>query len=170
METPGEVLRKLGMKGILTLPPEKGGVSQVLCDVDECYCPRGRGWFEPISQDEKGALVDWMPTGEHWPVGQAEHGLKTKGNIWLAHRLCNKLAGLDQERRRAIAKKQQWAKAHPLEYRSEFGNREAAEAQWRQHSPRRQAHPVAAQALEAHKDAARRQGPQGSDPDVRARV
>lgn len=141
MEKPGAVLRKLGMTGILTLPPEKGGVSQLLCDVDECYCPRGRGHFEPISRDDQGALVDWMPTQEHWPVGQAERGSKTKGNIWLAHRLCNILAGLEQERRRALAKKHEWAEAHPQEYQSEFGNREAAEAQWRQQSSRRQAHP-----------------------------
>jgi hypothetical protein len=141
MEKPSDVLRKLGMTGILTLLPEEGGVSQLLCDVDECYCPRGRGYFDPISRDDQGALVDWMPTEEHWPVGQAEGGLKTKGNIWLAHRLCNRLAGLDQERRRALAQKQGWAESHPQEYLSEFGNREAAEAQWRQHSGRRLAHP-----------------------------
>jgi len=82
-----------------------------------------------------------MPTEEHWPVGQTEGGLKTKGNIWLAHRSCNRLAGLDQERRRALAQKQGWAESHPQEYLSEFGNREAAEAQWRQHSGRRLAHP-----------------------------
>lgn len=136
METPGDVLKKLGMKGILTLAPEKGGAFLVLCDVDECYCPRGRGYFEPISRDDEGALVDWMPTEEHWPVSQAEHGTRTQGNIWLAHRLCNRLAGLDEERKRARAKKQDWEETHP----GEFGNREAAEAQWREHSRRRQAH------------------------------
>ena len=141
MEKPGDVLKKFGMTGILTLPPEEGGVSQLLCDVDECYCPRGRGYFEPISRDDHGALVDWMPTEEHWPAGQAERGSRVKGNIWLAHRLCNFLAGLEQERRRALARKQEWAEAHPQEYQSEFGNREAADAQWRQHSSRRQAHP-----------------------------
>jgi hypothetical protein len=141
--TPGEVLRRLGMQGILTLPPEQGGASQLLCDVDECYCPRGRGYFEPISRDEMGALVDWMPTEEHWPISHAEHGPKVKGNIWLAHRLCNRLAGLDEERRRARAKKEEWAATHADEWRSEFGNREAAEAQWRQHSSRKQAYPSA---------------------------
>jgi len=35
MEKPSDVLRKLGMTGILTLLPEEGGVSQLLCDVDE---------------------------------------------------------------------------------------------------------------------------------------
>ena len=129
------------MTGILTLSPEEGGAFQVLCDVDECYCPHGRGYFQPISRDEDGALVEWMPTEEHWPVGRAEHGKKTKGNIWLAHRLCNMLAGLDQERKRARARKQQWEEAHPEQFRSEFGNREADEAQWREHSKRRQTSP-----------------------------
>jgi hypothetical protein len=99
MEKPGDVLKKLGMTGILTLPPEEGGISQLLCDTDECYCPRGRGYFDPISQDDQGAWVEWMPTEEHWPIGQAEGGLRVKANIWLAHRLCNFLAGLEQERR-----------------------------------------------------------------------
>src|SRR4051794_14086917 len=98
MPTPAEVLRSLGMTGILTLPPERGGVSQVLCDVDECYCPRGRGYFDPIQRDDEGRLVDWMPTEEHWPMSQAEGGSRIQGNVWLAHRLCNRLAGLAYER------------------------------------------------------------------------
>ena len=53
MDAPADVLRKLGMTGILTMPPEKGGVTQVLCDVDECFCPRGRGYFDPISRDDE---------------------------------------------------------------------------------------------------------------------
>ena len=115
----------------------------MLCDVDECYCPHGRGYFQPIPRDAEGPLVDWMPTEEHWPVSKAERGTRAPGNIWLAHRLCNRLAGLDEERKRARAKKQQWEEAHAEEFRSEFGNREAAEAQWRQHSRRREAHPDA---------------------------
>ena len=36
MEKPADVLKKLGMTGILTLPPEEGGASQLLCETDEC--------------------------------------------------------------------------------------------------------------------------------------
>lgn len=85
--------------------------------------------------------MEWMPTEEHWPIGQAEGGLRVKGNIWLAHRLCNFLAGLEQERRRALERKREWAGANPQAYQSEFGDREAADAWWRQHSSRRHAHP-----------------------------
>jgi hypothetical protein len=138
MEKPADVLKKLGVTGILTLPPEEGGASQLLCDTDECYCPRGRGYFDPISQDDQGA---WIPTEEHWPIGQAERGPRVKGNIWLAHKLCNFLAGAEEERKRALTRKQEWALANPQAYQSDFGNREAADAWWRQHSSRRQAHP-----------------------------
>jgi hypothetical protein len=93
--------------------------------------------------------VEWMPPEEHWPIGQVEGGLRVKGNIWLAHRLCNFLAGLEEERRRARARKQAWAEAHPQAYVSEFGNREAADAWWREHSSRTQAHPDKARALSA---------------------
>jgi hypothetical protein len=88
----GEVLRNLGMKGILTLPPEKGGIDYLLCDMEVCYCPRSRGYFEPISRDLEGRLTYWMPTEEHWPRGQADGGRRTKGNVWLARRRCNELA------------------------------------------------------------------------------
>jgi hypothetical protein len=147
MKTPGEVLKRLGMRGILTSGPDKGGVTQLLCDVDECYCPRGRGYFEPIGRDDLGRLVDWMPTEEHWPKSQAEGGQRVKGNVWLAHRLCNRSAGLEHERRLAIARKAEWAQSHPDQFVSEFGNREAAEAQWKQASSRRLAHPTAAASL-----------------------
>ena len=140
-----EVLRQLGMTGILTEPPEKGGVKYLLCDMDECYCPRGRGYFEPISRDSEGRLVHWMPTEEHWPEGQADGGPRIKGNVWLAHRLCNQLAygvgvGYDRERQQAKSQQLEWSTANPTEYFSGLGNREAAEAWWRRHSSRRVAH------------------------------
>lgn len=140
-----EVLRQLGMKGILTEPPEKGGVMYLLCDMDVCYCPRGRGYFEPISRDSEGRLVSWMPTEEHWPEGQAEGGRRINANVWLAHRLCNKLAygvgpGYERKRQQAKSRQLEWSAANPTDYFSGFGNREAVEAWWREHSSRRVTH------------------------------
>lgn len=43
MEKPGDVLKKFGMTGILTLPPEEGGVSQLLCDVMRLRSPQRSG-------------------------------------------------------------------------------------------------------------------------------
>jgi hypothetical protein len=143
--TAGEVLRNLGMKGILTRPPEEGGIAYLLCDMDMCYCPRGRGYFEPISRDLEGRLTHWMPTEEHWPNGQATGGRRTKGNVWLAHRLCNELAygtgaGHKKRREQEMARKREWPDSNPADYVYHFGNREAAQAWWRQHSSRRAAH------------------------------
>lgn len=144
--TAGEVLRNLGMKRILTQPAEKGGIAYLLCDMDVCYCPRGRGYFEPISRDLEGRLTYWMPTEEHWPRGQAVGGRRTKGNVWLAHRRCNELAhgtgaGHNKRREQEMARKLEWPDSNPAEYVYHFGNREAAEVWWREHSSRRTAHP-----------------------------
>lgn len=48
------------MPGILTMSPEQGGITELLCDMDECYRPRGRWDFEPISSDslEEGELEE----------------------------------------------------------------------------------------------------------------
>lgn len=144
--TAAEVLKQLGMTGILTLLPEEGGVVHLLCDMDVCYCPRGRGHFQSISRDSEGRLVHWMPTKEHWPKSQADGGRSVKGNVWLAHRLCNKLAygvgtGYDRKRQQALDRTIGWSDTDPRGYLSGYGNHEAAEAWWKQHSSRKAAHP-----------------------------
>lgn len=143
--TTQEGLKQLGMTGILTESIEEGGATYMLCEMDECYSPRGRGYFEPISRNSEGRLVHWMPTEEHWPIGQAEGGHRVKGNVWLAHRLCNKLAygvgaGYDKKRAQARSRKSRWSDTYGSDYFSTFGNREAAEAWWMEHSPRKAAH------------------------------
>jgi len=141
-----ETLKQLGMQGLLTNTPEEGGAQYLLCDMDECYSPRGRGYFDPISRDSQGRLLDWMPSEEHWPIGQAEDGLRVKGNLWLAHRLCNDLGfgvgpGYDKRRSSAKARMQEWSTTNEADFLSTFGNRQAAEAWWVEHSPRRAAYP-----------------------------
>src|SRR6266540_5548633 len=87
--SPPERLREeLGMQGILTLAPERGGITELLCDMDECYCPRGRGYFERLSVP----LTDWMPSEDHHPKMKMFGGRRVPGNIRLAHRRCNRLA------------------------------------------------------------------------------
>jgi hypothetical protein len=141
-----DVLLELGMTGILTLPPEDGGVTFLLCEMDVCYSPRGRGYFERMSRDSEGRLVHWMPTEEHWPIAKADRGHRVKGNVWLAHRLCNKLAygvgpGYDRKRQQALDRQNGWLQTHIDDYLSAFGNRESAEELWKQRSSRKAAHP-----------------------------
>ena len=51
----------------------------------QCYCFRGRRYFEPRS-----ARTDWEPTADHYPRLKAHGGQLTPDNVRLAHRLCNR--------------------------------------------------------------------------------
>ena len=50
----------------------------------QCYCFRGRRYFEPRSLHS-----DWEPTADHYPRLRAHGGHLTPDNVRLAHRLCN---------------------------------------------------------------------------------
>jgi hypothetical protein len=85
---PGKRLRQeFGMQGTLTLAPERGGSPTSFCDMDHCCCPRGRGYFDPLSVP----LTEWMPSEEHFPKLKTFGGRRAPGNIRLAHRHCNGL-------------------------------------------------------------------------------
>lgn len=95
--------------------------------MDECYCPRGRGYLERISRP----LPDWMPSEDHYPVLKKDGGKLVR----LAHRRCNQLAygddaGHVEGRGKWTAAKAQWHIDNPEESLSHAGNRAAAEAQW----------------------------------------
>ena len=108
----GDRLRdEYGLKGILTLSPEQGGITELLCDMDTCYCPRGRGHFERISQP----LGDWMPTLDHHPKLRMFRGTRKRGNVRLAHRACNRLGfghqrGHLKQRLKAAVQAAEWHK------------------------------------------------------------
>jgi len=68
------------MAGILTLPPEKGGITDLLCDMGECYCPRGRAYFERILEPMLEPIPDWIPTEDHYPKSQSVGGRRDPGN------------------------------------------------------------------------------------------
>ena len=56
----------------------------VLCEMPQCYCSRGRRYFERISPG-----ADWMPTADHYPRLKMHGGQLTADNVRLAHRVCN---------------------------------------------------------------------------------
>lgn len=112
--TPGERLTKeFGMQGILTTAPDQGGATALLCDMDECYCPHGRGFFERTTV----ALDHWIPSEDHYPVLKKDGGQLVAGNVRLAHRLCNNLGyakgALPEERRSAAIAR--WRKKYSEE-------------------------------------------------------
>jgi hypothetical protein len=105
---PGDELRaKYGLTGILTLPPEEGGIRELLCDMEVCYCPLGRASFDPIPEPMPDPIPDWIPTEDHYPRSKAAGGRRLPGNVRLAHRRCNRDdfgSGPGHERKRLRAR------------------------------------------------------------------
>ena len=106
------------MTRILTLTPEKGGITELLCDMDECHHVLGRGHFDPIPDPMPAPIPDWTPSEDHFPRTKEAGGRRTPGNIRLAHRGCNRDDygtgdGNEKKRQRARDDKAQWLVGHP---------------------------------------------------------
>jgi hypothetical protein len=84
-ETPVEELERLEARRILRQLARDGQLIDVRCEMPQCYCFRGRSYFEPRS-----ARSDWEPTADHYPRLKAHGGHLTPDNVRLAHRLCNR--------------------------------------------------------------------------------
>jgi hypothetical protein len=80
-----EKLEALGVHGILRQVAQDGQMLDVRCEMPQCYCFRGRGYFDPASPQS-----DWSPTPDHYPRLKAHGGHLTPENVRLAHRLCNR--------------------------------------------------------------------------------
>ena len=83
-KTPVERLEALGVRGILWQLARDGQIIDVRCEMPQCYCFRGRRYFEPRSPG-----ADWMLTADHYPRLKTHGGHLTPDNVRLAHRLCN---------------------------------------------------------------------------------
>ncbi len=79
-----EQLAKLGVRGILRRIARDGQLLEVRCEMPQCYCVRGRGYFDPVSP-----LADWSPTADHYPRLKMHGGLLAANNVRLGHRVCN---------------------------------------------------------------------------------
>ena len=78
-----EKLEALGVRGILWQLARDGQLIDVRCEMPQCYCFRGRRYFEPISP---GAMdADGRPLSET----QNARGRLTPDNVRLGHRVCN---------------------------------------------------------------------------------
>jgi hypothetical protein len=62
-----------------------GQIVDVRCEMPQCYCFRGRRYFDPRSPRS-----DWSPTPDHYPRLRAHGGRLTPDNVRLAHLLCNR--------------------------------------------------------------------------------
>ena len=80
-----EELERLEVRGILRQLAKDGQIVDVRCEMPQCYCSRGRNYFDPRS-----LRSDWIPTPDHYPRLKAHGGHLTPDNVRLAHRLCNR--------------------------------------------------------------------------------
>jgi hypothetical protein len=84
-ETLVEKLEALGVRGILWQLARDGQIIDLRCEMPQCYCFRGRSYFE-----RRSTRSDWEPTADHYPRLKAHGGHLTPDNVRLAHRLCNR--------------------------------------------------------------------------------
>jgi hypothetical protein len=83
--TVADQLRALGTSGVLVQMAERGQIIELRCEMPMCYCPKGRGCFDPRSTP----LTDWAPTPDHYPRLKADGGRLVPWNVRLSHKLCN---------------------------------------------------------------------------------
>ena len=77
-------LDALGVRGILRQLAQDGQIVDVQCEMPQCYCFKGRKYFEP-----RTPLCTWSPTADHYPRLKMHGGHLTPDNVRIAHRLCN---------------------------------------------------------------------------------
>ncbi len=81
-----EKLVALGVHGILLQLALNRQILDVRCEMPQCYCSRGRRYFDPKS---KSPPSDWSPTPDHYPRLKSQGGRLTPDNVRLAHLRCN---------------------------------------------------------------------------------
>lgn len=79
-------LRALGARGVLVQMAEHGQIIELRCEMPECYCQKGREYFEPRSHPPP----DWAPSPDHYPRLKADGGHLVPWNVRLSHVLCNR--------------------------------------------------------------------------------
>ena len=84
-KTPVERLEELRVRGILMQLARDGQLIEVRCEMPQCYCFRGRRYFDP-----RPPHSDWELTADHYPRLKMHGGHLTPDNVRLAHRLCNR--------------------------------------------------------------------------------
>ena len=81
----GDQLRKLGMKGVLVQMAERGQLLALKCEMPQCYHPKGRGAFDPVTTPR----TKWAPSPDHYPILKSAGGHLVPENVRLAHVWCN---------------------------------------------------------------------------------
>lgn len=78
-------LRALGMKGVLVQMAERGQLLALRCEMPQCYHPRGRSAFDPVTTPR----TKWAPSPDHYPILKSAGGHLRPENVRLSHVWCN---------------------------------------------------------------------------------
>ena len=110
-------MRELGYTGILVTLYEQGILEHLVCDMDVCYRPEGRGLFDVLPDPVPDPIPPWILTEDHFPTLRAEGGTLTVDNVRPAHRSCNQLdyghhPGHHENREEALDEVARWLEAH----------------------------------------------------------
>ena len=79
-------LRALGTRGVLVQMAQCGQIIELRCEMPNCYCHKGRGYFDKRSTP----LTDWAPSPDHYPRLKSDGGHLDPWNVRLSHVLCNR--------------------------------------------------------------------------------
>ena len=66
---------------------QRGQIIELRCEMPKCYCPKGRGYFDPTFTP----VPDWAPSPDHYPRLRKDGGHLVPWNVRLAHVRCNQL-------------------------------------------------------------------------------
>jgi len=86
-DTLADQLRAKGTRGVLVQMAQRGQIIELRCEMPKCYCPKGRGYFDPTSTP----APDWAPSPDHYPRLKKDGGHLVPSNVRLAHVRCNQL-------------------------------------------------------------------------------
>ena len=78
-------LRAYGVRGVLVRMAERGQIIELRCEMPQCYCHKGRKYFEPRTTP----LRKWAPSPDHYPILKSAGGQLRPENVRLSHVLCN---------------------------------------------------------------------------------
>ena len=74
------------MRGVLLQMAERRQIIELRCEMPNCYCYKGRGYFE----DKAIPMPNWAPNPDHYPIPKSAGGQLRPDNVRLAHVLCNR--------------------------------------------------------------------------------
>jgi hypothetical protein len=80
------VLEERRAHRVLIRAATAGYVTELVCQMTECFCPSGVAFFDVCNPLRLGP---WIPTHEHYPNAAHERGTDRLDNVVLAHRRCN---------------------------------------------------------------------------------